>query len=68
MELYKLIAKKFTKEDLENEIEAIGYDILGEFKDYWNVIDIYDDTATETMVVIDDMTAHNGLIKVVGVE
>ena len=64
MELYKLIAKKFTKEDLENKIEAIGYDILGEFKDYWNVIDIYDDTATETMVVIDDMTAHNGLIKV----
>ena len=68
MELYKLIAKKFTKEDLENVIESMGYDILGEFKDYWNVIDIYDDTATETMVVIDDMTAHNGLIKVVGVE
>ena len=68
MELYKLIAKKFTKEDLENKIESIGYDILGEFKDYWNVIDIYDDTATETMVVIDDMTNSNGLIKVVGVE
>ena len=68
MELYKLIAKKFTKEDLENVIESIGYDILGEFKDYWNVINIYDDTATETMVVIDDMTNSNGLIKVVGVE
>ena len=68
MELYKLIAKKFTKEDLENVIESMGYDILGEFKDYWNVIDIYDDTATETMVVIDDMTNSNGLIKVVGVE
>ena len=64
MELYKLIAKKFTKEDLENVIESMGYDILGEFKDYWNIIDIYDDTATETMIIIDDMTTHNGLIKV----
>ena len=68
MELYKLIAKKFTKEDLENEIESMGYDILGEFKNYWNVINICDDDETETMIEINDMTNSNGLIKVVGVE
>ena len=68
MELYKLIGKKFTKEELESEIENLGYDILGEFEDYWNVIDIYDDEATETMIKISDMSNHNGLIKVVDVE
>ena len=68
MELYKLIGKKFTKEELENEIESMGYDILGDFEYYWNVINIYDDEATETMIKINDMTRHNGLIKVVDVE
>ena len=68
MELYKLMGKKFTKEELENEIESLGYDILGEFEWYWNVIDIYDDEATETMIKINDMTHYNGLIKVVDVE
>ena len=68
MELYKLIGKKFTKEELENEIESMGYDILGEFEYYWNVIDIYDDIAIETMIKISDMTNYNGLIKVVDVE
>ena len=68
MELYKLIGKKFTKEELENEIENMGYDILGDFEWYWNVINIYDDEATETMIKINDMTQHNGLIKVVDVE
>ena len=68
MKLYKLIGKKFTKEELENEIENMGYDILGEFEDYWNVIDIYDDEATETMIKISDMSNYNGLIKVVDVE
>ena len=68
MELYELMGKKFTKEELENEIESLGYDILGEFEWYWNVINIYDDEATETMIKINDMTRHNGLIKVVDVE
>lgn len=68
MELYELIGKKFTKEELEKEIESIGYDILGEFEWYWNVINIYDDEATETMIKISDMTHHNGFIKVVDVE
>ena len=68
MELYKLIGKKFTKEELENELEEMGYDILGEFEYYWNVIDIYDDEATETMIKISDMSNYNGLIKVVDVE
>lgn len=68
MELYKLIGKKFTKEELESEIENLGYDILGKFEYYWNVIDIYDDIAIETMIKISDMTNYNGLIKVVDVE
>ena len=68
MELYELIGKKFTKEELENEIESMGYDILGEFEWYWNVIDIYDDEASETMIKINDMSNYNGLIKVVDVE
>ena len=68
MELYKLIGKKFTKEELENEIESMGYNILGEFEYYWNVIYIYDDEANETMIKISDMTHYNGLIKVVDVE
>ena len=68
MELYKLMGKKFTKEELENEIESMGYDILGDFEYYWNVIYIYDDEANETMIKISDMTRYNGLIKVVDVE
>ena len=68
MELYKLIGKKFTKEELENEIEGMGYDILGEFEYYWNVIDIYDDIAIETMIKISDMSNYNGLIKVIDIE
>ena len=68
MELYELIGKKFTKEELENEIESMGYDILGDFEWYWNVIDIYDDEASETMIKINDMSNYNGLIKVVDVE
>ena len=68
MELYKLIGKKFTKEELESEIENLGYDILGKFEYYWNVIDIYDDIAIETMIKISDMTNYNGLIKVEDVE
>ena len=68
IELYKLIGKKFTKEELENEIESMGYDILGDFEYYWNVINIYDNEATETMIKISDMTRYNGLIKVVDVE
>ena len=67
MELYELIGKKFTKKELENEIENMGYDILGDFEYYWNVINIYDD-ATETMIKINDMTHYNRLIKVVDVE
>ena len=68
MELYELIGKKFTKEELENEIESMGYDILGDFEWYWNVINIYDDEASETMIKISDMSNYNGLIKVVDVE
>ena len=68
MELYELIGKKFTKKELENEIENMGYDILGDFEYYWNVINIYDDDATETMIKINDMTHYNRLIKVVDVE
>ena len=68
MELYKLIGNKFTKEELENEIENLGYDILGEFEDYWNVIDIYNDEAVETMIKISDMINHSGFIKVIDVE
>ena len=68
MELYELIGKKFTKEELENEIESMGYDILGDFEWYWNVINIYDDEASETMIKINDMSNCNGLIKVVDVE
>ena len=68
MELYKLMGNKFTKEELENEIELMGYDILGEFDYYWNVINIYDDEATDTMIKISDRTHYNGFIKVVDVE
>ena len=68
MELYKLMGKKFTKEELENELDSMGYDILGDFEWYWNVINIYDDEATETMIKINDMTYYNGIIKVVDVE
>ena len=68
MELYELIGKKFTKKELENEIENMGYDILGDFEYYWNVINIYDYDATETMIKINDMTHYNRLIKVVDVE
>ena len=68
MELYKLMGKNFTKEELENEIESMGYDILGEFEWYWNVINIYDDDASEIMIKISDMTRYKGFIKVVDVE
>ena len=68
MELYELIGKKFTKKELENEIENMGYDILGDFAYYWNGINIYDYDATETMIKINDMTHYNRLIKVVDVE
>ena len=68
MELYELIGKKFTKEELENEIESMGYDILGDCEWYWNVINIYHDEASETMIKISDMSNYNGLIKVVDIE
>ena len=61
-ELYKLIGKTFIKEELESKLEKIGYDVLGEFEFYWNIIDAYGDDETEIMLEI--YTDIKGMIHV----